>query len=375
MQPLASKLRPQKLDQIIGQEHLVQQGKPIWKMAHKNYIQSTILWGPPGTGKTSIIRALAKETKSYFRQINATNSSIKDLRAIIETAADDEEKTLVFVDEIHRFNKAQQDVLLPSVEEGIIYLFGATTENPRFAVNSTILSRCLVLETKPLNNQNMVHLLQKVLKHYNTIEIDKKAAKTLITRCSGDARKLITTLETIIEILLDGPQINEEQVKAAIPTKHIVFDAHGNDHFDLAHCYQEAIQHSDINSAIYWLAKWMRSGEDPAYICRRMLITAFEDCASNPFAVTTAMAACYTVERTGLPEGMIAMSLATCEMANSDRNKSAYNAIKAALHDVDNETTVHVPPELRAGTRGYVSITNKQYYKDNTNDLATNRRI
>lgn len=363
MQPLASKLRPQKLNQIIGQEHLVQQGKPIWKMAYKNYIQSTILWGPPGTGKTSIIRALAKETKSHFRQLNATNSSIKDLRAIIETATDDEEKTLVFVDEIHRFNKAQQDVLLPSVEEGIIYLFGATTENPRFAVNSTILSRCLVLETKPLNNQNMVHLLQKVLKHYNNIEIDKKAAKTLITRCSGDARKLITTLETIIEILLDSPQINEEQVKAAIPTKHIVFDARGNDHFDLAHCYQEAIQHSDVNSAIYWLAKWMRSGEDPAYICRRMLITAFEDCASNPFAVTTAMAACYTIERTGLPEGMIAMSLATCEMANSDRDKSAYNAIKSALYDVDNETTTHVPPELRAGTRGYVSITNKQYYK------------
>jgi putative ATPase len=370
--PLACKLRPTQLEHVIGQDHLIGEGMPLYRMTQCGKFQSTILWGPPGIGKTSIVRALASQTKSNFSVLNATSASVKDLRAIIKQATqlleqDEPIKTVLFVDEIHRFNKSQQDVMLPVVEDGTVVLFGATTENPKFAVNSTILSRCLVLEVKPLDVQSMVALIKRIKNHYKdngqAIEIKKEAAKKLIYRCSGDARKMITSLETIIEILSTDGVVSEEHVDVAIPDKHLVFDAHGNDHYDLAHCYQEAIQNSDADAAIYWLAKWLESGEDPAYICRRMLITAFEDCASNPMAACLAMAASYTTERTGMPECDIAMSLATIVMAQSERDKTAYFAIREALNDVRNGATIHVPESLRAGTRGYFAAINKEYVK------------
>jgi putative ATPase len=187
------------------------------------------------------------------------------------------------------------------VEEGIITLFGATTENPKFSVNSTILSRCIVIETKPLTKKESVELISKVAKHYSQkITFDPpEALNTLLNRSNGDARKLITVLEACIEVLQCN-QITNEVLDAIIPTKHLVFDSTGQDHFDIAHCYQEAIQNSDVDSAIYWLAKWLESGEEPAYICRRMLITAFEDCYSNPEAASLAMAATFATERTGM---------------------------------------------------------------------------
>lgn len=329
-----------------------------------------ILWGPPGSGKTSIINALAIETDSEFIKLNATDATVKDLRNVISEALKvlPEKRTFVFIDEVHRWTKSQQDVVLPVVEDGTIVLFGATTERPKFAVNSTILSRCIVLETKPLDSQSAVKLILRVKDFYKSlnrdIKIGQDAAKRLINRSSGDARKLMTALETCIEILSDDDNVTIEHVNLAIPDKHLVFDADGNDHFDLAHCYQEAIQNSDVDGAIYWLAKWLHSGEDPAYICRRMLITAFEDCAGNPNAWLAATTACLAVERTGLPECMIPMALATCEMSFSKRNKSAFYAIHEAMADVANKATVHVPAELRAGTSGYVRAVSKQYVKD-----------
>lgn len=365
--PLAAILRPTSLDGILGQDHLLGPGKALRRMADRKAFQSTILWGPPGTGKTSIVRALALETHSDFKQLNATEAKVADIRKIIDAARKvlPDKRTFVFVDEIHRWTKAQQDVVLPVVEDGTIVLFGATTEKPKFAVISTILSRCLVLEVKPLEVQAIIDLIKRVKAHYKAksrpIKIEQEAAKLLITRVSGDARKTITVLETAIEILSDDGTVTVEHVNQAIPDKHIVFDARGNEHYDLAHCYQEAIQNSDVDGALYWLGKWVASGEDPAYICRRMLITAFEDAAGNPFAQTTAMAACFATERVGLPECLIPMSLATCEMAMSVRNKSAYHAIQKVMADVENNVTVHVPPGLRAGSSGYVRAVKKQY--------------
>lgn len=366
--PLAASLRPDNIRDVIGQEHLTSPGCPLARMVERKKFQSAIFWGPPGTGKTSLVRALAQETGSNFYPLNATKATVKDLRTVIsaaEKALEKDNRTFVFVDECHRWTKAQQDVMLPVVEDGIIIFFGATTEKPQFAVNSTLLSRCLVFEVKPLNNTSMVGLLIKVRDYYKKenrdIEIDRDAAKLLINRCSGDARKMILVLETAIEILSDDGHVSVEHINQAIPEKHLIFDAHGNDHFDLAHCYQESIQHSDADAAIYWLAKWIESGEDPAYICRRMLVTAFEDCAGNPLAGPLAMAACYTTERTGLPECIIPMALATCEMARSKRNKAAYKAIKEAISDVRNGVTVHVPPQLRAGTSGYFAAISKKY--------------
>jgi putative ATPase len=371
--PLAAILRPSKLSEIIGQDHLLGPGKPLSQMAAKHKFTSTIFWGPPGTGKTSIVRALALETNSVFEQLNATDATVKDIRAIIAGARERSEATFVFVDEIHRWTKAQQDVVLPVVEDGTIILFGATTEKPKFAVNSTILSRCLVLEVKPLDAQAMINLIKRVKEHYKAkgrpVKIEPEAAKRLITRSSGDARKAITALETCIEILSDDGVVAVEHIDTAIPDKHIVFDRSGNEHFDLAHCYQEAIQHSDVNGALYWLGKWITSGEDPAYICRRMLITAFEDCAGNPFAWLAAMAASYATERTGLPECMIPMALATAEMGTSRRNKSAYHAIKKVMEDIEKREIVHVPPELRAGTAGYTRAVNKRYLEGFKKDV------
>lgn len=365
---LTNILRPNSLDEIIGQEHLTGPTGPLKLMLEKNNYKSCILWGPPGAGKTSIVKALAKSSSSTFYQINATEATVKDLRKIISQAKSVLPSfTFVFIDEIHRFSKSQQDVLLPAVEDGLLVMFGATTERPKFAVNSTILSRCLVFEVKPLSAQACARIILKVRDFYKAnhknIKITSEASKALINRCSGDARKLILSLETAVDVLSSDGHVTIDHINVAIPDKHLIFDSSGNDHFDLAHCYQEAIQNSDVDSAIYWLAKWLKSGEDPAYISRRMLITAFEDCAGNPNAWMAAMAASYTTERTGLPECMIPLSLATCEMAMSSRNKSAYYAIKEAMDDVDNNATIHVPPELRAGTHGYIKAISKIYLK------------
>lgn len=364
--PLASILRPKSLDEIIGQAHLVGEDAPFRCMLVRRKPMSTILWGLPGTGKTSLVSALANDLDAKFRPLNATSATVKDIRAIVDEAVNDpDSRTMVFVDEIHRFSKSQQDVLLPVVEDGTLTLFGATTENPKFSVNSTILSRCLLFETKPLSNEDMVNLLARVRQHYKdagrSVKIDIEAAKLLVKRCTGDARKMITALEAAIEIFAKTDQVGIDEMTRAIPSKHVVFDSHGQEHFDYAHCYQDAIQDSDVNGAIYWLAKWLNSGEDPAYICRRMLITAFEDCAGNPHAASTAMAACYTTERTGMPECMIAMSTATVEMALSRRNKAPFYAIHAAMSDVQNGRDVFVPPHMRAGGTHYERIINKKY--------------
>lgn len=368
--PLASLLRPSKLSDIIGQDHLLASDKPIRRMLERNKFQSVVLWGPPGCGKTSIVSALANETNSQFFKLNATEATVRDLRKVILQAqkALPDRRSFVFVDEVHRWSKSQQDVMLPVIEDGTIIFFGATTEKPKFAVNSTILSRCLVLEVKPLDYQNSIKLIIQVKEYYKkkniNIKIHQDAAKRLISRASGDARKMITVLETSIELLSDDGEVTIAHINEAMPDKHLVFDSRGNDHYDLAHCYQEAIQNSDADGAIYWLAKWLHSGEDPAYICRRMMITSFEDCATNPNAWLAAMTAAYAVERTGLPECMIPMALATVEMAKSDRCKKAFYAIHEAMSDVANKETVHVPPELRAGTTGYFYAINKKYIEE-----------
>lgn len=363
--PLASVLRPKALSEVIGQKHLVGEGAPLRKMVENNKPMSTILWGLPGTGKTSLVSALAKEIDADFVQLNATSATVKDIRAIIETAQQSEKRTIVFVDEAHRHSKSQQDILLPVIEDGTITFFGATTENPKFSINSTIQSRCLIYETSPLSNEDLVELLVRVRRHYKDkgkcVKIDMDAAKILIKRCSGDARKFITAIEAAIEIFAKNGEVGPEEMSKAIPNKHVVFDSRGQEHFDYAHCYQDAIQDSDVNGAMYWLAKWLNSGEDPAYICRRMLITAFEDCAGNPHAASTAMAACYTTERTGMPECMIAMATATVEMALSKRNKIPFYAIHAAMSDVQNGGDIFVPPHMRAGGTNYERIIKKEY--------------
>jgi len=363
--PLAIKLRPQKLSEVIGQNHLVGNNQIFSRMAKTGIFQNILLWGPPGTGKTTIAYALANETNSNFKYLDATIAGTKDLRVVIKFAETQPNRTILVCDELQRWSKNVQDVLLSAVENGTIILIGLTVETARFAVNNALLSRCLILETKPLDDASLILVLKRVKDYYKhngkNIKIDRSVAKKLIIRANGDARKIILVMETLIEIMSDDGVITDKNLDLVMPGKNLFFDSGGAERYNYAHCYQESIQNSDVDSAIYWLAKWLESGEDPAYICRRMLITAFEDCAGNPFAATTAMAASYTTERTGMPECMIPMALATCEMAMSKRNKSAYYAIKEALDDVQNGATVHVPSALRAGTTGYLKAITKSY--------------
>lgn len=377
--PLAAILRPNTLDDIIGQEHLIGHGRPIRRMAEKNKPINSILWGPPGTGKTTIIKALANDINANFDMLNATEAGIKEIRAVIDRASKTDNPTILFVDEIHRLSKNVKDTFLPVIEEGILTLYGATTENPKFSVNSTILSRSLVLETTSLKPKDLLKLIVKVKDYYKDkgilVKIDSEVARTLIHRCGGDARKMITALEAAVEIISDDYHINQDVLDQVIPSKHVVFDRAGSAHFDNAHCYQDAIQDSDENGAIYWLANWINSGEDPAYICRRMLISAFEDCSGNPFAITSAMAAAFATERTGMPECMIPMAHATIEMARSKRNKTAFYAIHAAMADVQNGRTIDIPPDMRAGNNKYKRIIKKRYVADWTSDYESFNRL
>ncbi len=349
-QPLSSILRPKTISEVIGQSHLLGPNMPIKRMIERKKLKNFIIWGPPGVGKTTIAQAIANDTGCEFVKLNATEAKVDDLRKAAKM-----DNPVVFLDEIHRLSKSQQDVLLPMIENGTITLIGATTENPKFAVNSTILSRVMAYECEPLAYKEMLVLMKRAKDYYAansvTFTIDKEAIDRMVTLCSGDARKLVTLIETVVEVLSDG-HISVELVNMAMPSKHIVFDKSGNDHFDLAHCYQESIQHSDVDGAIYWLAKWLSSGEDPAYICRRMMITAAEDCSGNPHAMPIATAAHYITERTGMPECAIAMGQATIEMAKSERKKHGHDAIKAALNDVQNNKTISVPKSMRAGTNG-----------------------
>lgn len=366
MLPLAAALRPKTLSEVYGQSHLVGPKGVLRKMVDKKMIKSMILWGPPGIGKTTISKAISQELGAQYIELNATSTGTKDVRnAITQAQKLPNVPTIVFIDEINRYSRNQQDVLLPAVEDGTIYLIGAMMENPKFALNSAILSRCSVYELKPLDKKDSINLLIKIRKHYEAkgtkIHIEREAADLLIIRSNGDARKLMTAMETMVDVLTDDGHITIEHVQMAIPDKHMTFDRYGNEHYDNAHIYQQCIQNSDVDGAVYWLMNWIASGEDEAYICRRMMVTAFEDCAANPLIPIMAMAAHYMTERVGPPECHIGMALTTILMAQSPRNKTGYDAMKAAKADVLENPSVRIPPNMRAGTDDYILTINAKY--------------
>ena len=365
--PLAVILRPQTLDEIIGQEHLLGKNGVIRKMVEHGNITSMLLWGKSGTGKTTIARCLAHETSANFVELNATASKTAEIRSIIKNAQNSDTETIVFVDEIHRWAKNIQDILLPHVERGDIILIGATTERPAFAVNPTLLSRMQYYEVYQLNNIDMVKITLKVSKYYRSINtnfnINKKAVVKLVALCQGDARKLISVLETAAS--LGWNQITSEIIDAIMPNACFYFDRNGNEHFDYAQNFQCAIQCSDADSAVYWLAKWLLSGEDPVYIARRILISASEDACSNPFAALTANNAYIAAKEIGYPECAIIMSHATITIAQSKRCRIANDAIAAAKTDVQNNyiEATHANSETHVSNAGYTKI-HKRYVDD-----------
>jgi putative ATPase len=344
-QPLATRLRPAELEDIVGQSHLLSPGCALRKIIDSDKLSSAIFYGPPGTGKTTLAEVIARKTNSPFRKFNATSATVAAIRKEGE-AATIENPIVMFVDEIHRFSKTQSDVLLPYVEEGLIILIGATTENPFHSLTPALLSRSQIFNFEHLTEKDLVKLVVRTVEHFREnrdISIDPDAVRHLISICCGDARKLINTLELAIES--SEGVVTKAIVEELAPSKYLVFGK--DDHFDLASAFQGSIQASDPDAAIYWLAKWLESGEDPRYIARRLMVSASEDAAGNPEAAMVAHSAYVAACEVGRPECDIVMAHATILTATAPRNKSAANAIWAAVEDVKKGRNIEVPKEMK----------------------------
>jgi putative ATPase len=347
-QPLAAKLRPKTLSDIIGQEHLIGPGKPLRKLVEAKKLSSLIIWGPAGTGKTTIARCMALDCKMQFVELNATDATVKEIRMHGDQAKEWNVQTLLFVDEIHRFSKTQQDVLLPYVEDGFLTLVGATTENPFTSINAALCSRSQMFGVEPLTKKHLLQVMLRGLAYYreNNREIGmaKDAAQHILNVCNGDARKVLTVLETCVEVC-DGPEITLELAQHVAPSKYMALG--DTEHFDYASWVQGAIQASDPDAAVYALAVWLESGEDPRYIARRLMVSASEDAASHPQAALIANNAFVAACNVGRPECDIILSHAVITIANAPRDKSAAKAIWAAVNAVKTQSVKEVPKPLR----------------------------
>lgn len=363
-QPLAARMRPRNLDEYAGQSHVLGQGQLLRRAIEADRIQSLIFYGPPGTGKTSLAQIIARQTKSKFERLSGVESNVADMRRVLSGAANRLENkgqpTILFIDEIHRFNKSQQDVLLPDVESGVIKLIGATTHNPFFFVNSPLVSRSQIFELRPLTEDDLFSLLQRALADnerglgYLKISADENALRHLAKISDGDARKALNSLE--IAALTTGPdadgviRITLEVAEQSIQKKAIVYDGDGDAHYDTISAFIKSMRGSDPDAALYWLAKMIHAGEDPRFIARRIVICAAEDVGlADPMALVLANAAFQGAEFVGWPEARIPLAEATIYIATANKSNSAYLAIDAALADVRSGRTLAVPEHLRDG--------------------------
>ncbi|MCL2610972.1 MAG: replication-associated recombination protein A [Defluviitaleaceae bacterium] len=327
--PLAHKLRPKKLEDILGQEHILAKDKPLYKAIAEDRLRSIILYGPPGTGKTTLAEIIASQTKSAFERINATTSGVKDIKEVVETAKlrlMNSKKTIVFIDEIHRFNKSQQDALLPHVEDGTITIIGATTENPAFEVNKALLSRSIVFTLRNLNETHIKKILEKAISIEN-ISITKTALQKL-SEMTLDVRTALNMLELL------GKEIDDEAVEQLLSSNPIIYDKTGEEHYNNISAYIKSIRGSDADAAIYYLGRMLAGGEDPKYIARRMVIAASEDIGNaDPQGLVIAMAASNAVDFIGMPECRIPLAQATAYLAKAPKCNAAYDAINMAMGD------------------------------------------
>jgi putative ATPase len=359
-QPLAERLRPKELGEFCGQEHLVGKNAVLRKVIESGNIPSFILWGPPGVGKTTLAGIIANTLKRPFFHLSAVHSGVKDVRETIEKAKKqqffNQPNPILFIDEIHRFNKSQQDSLLSAVEQGIITLIGATTENPSFEVISPLLSRCQVYIMNPLTEDELVKLMNKALKKdsylaaYN-IEITEHEA--FIRVSGGDARKLYNALELVVSSEADETSseiiiINNEKVLKHVQKNLALYDKNGEQHYDIISAFIKSLRGSDPNAAVYWLARMVEGGEDPKFIARRMLILAAEDIGlANPNALLLAQACFEAVNVIGWPESRIILSEAAIYLATSQKSNSSYMAIESAIGKVKSEGDLPVPLHIR----------------------------
>ncbi len=376
--PLAHRMRPRSLEQFAGQKHILSEGKPLHRIISSDRIVSLLFFGPPGTGKTSLARIIAALSKASFTRLNAVESGVKEVRKIIEEAAGNwalhNSRTILFIDEIHRFNKAQQDVLLKAVEEGTLIFIGATTENPFFYLTGPLLSRTTLYTFKPLEKNDILGLLKAALLDSERglgryrVEIDDKALDYLADKTSGDARAALNVLETAVlcaEEKNGRNRIDLDCIYGAIQERLLSYDRQGDDHYDMASALIKSIRGSDPDAALYWMARMLRGGEDPLFIARRLVISAAEDIGNaDPEALPLAVAAAQAVQMIGLPEGRIPLAQAATYLAAAPKSNAAYMAINDALKTVEDEINQQVPRHLKGtGYSGAARLGHGRGYK------------
>ena len=348
--PLAERLRPNTLDELAGQQHLTGKGSILRTAIENGKVPSIILWGPPGVGKTTIANIIANTLHVPFYQLSAISSGVKEVREVIEIAKK-QQHVILFIDEIHRFNKGQQDALLAAVEKGIITLIGATTENPSFEVNSALLSRTQVYILKPLDEKELVGLLKHAIKNdevLKTKNITLKETEALINISGGDARKLFNLLELVTDALGADAIISNDAVMEIAQQRIAIYDKKGEQHYDIISAFIKSIRGSDPNAAVYWLARMIEGGEDVKFIARRMLILASEDIGNaNPNALLLANATFEAVNKIGWPESQLILSQCAIYLASSAKSNSATVAIGAAISAVKQHGDLPVPLHIR----------------------------
>lgn len=356
MQPLAERLRPKTLDEYIGQKHLVGPGAVLRNMIDAGRISSFILWGPPGVGKTTLAQIIANKLETPFYTLSAVTSGVKDVREVIDRAKSNrffsQNSPILFIDEIHRFSKSQQDSLLGAVEQGVVTLIGATTENPSFEVIRPLLSRCQLYVLKSLEQDDLLELLHRALTtdvYLKERTIELKETTAMLRYSGGDARKLLNILDLIVNSQADGPiVITDALVTERLQQNPLAYDKDGEMHYDIISAFIKSIRGSDPDAAIYWLARMVEGGEDPAFIARRLVISASEDIGlANPNALLLANACFDTIMKIGWPEGRIPLAETTIYLATSPKSNSAYNAINEALELVRRTGNLPVPLHLR----------------------------
>lgn len=355
-QPLAERMRPNTLDEYIGQRHLVGKGAVLRNMIEARRITSFILWGPPGVGKTTLAQIVANTLQLPFYTLSAVTSGVKDVREVIDKARGgrffNEGNPILFIDEIHRFSKSQQDSLLGAVEKGVVTLIGATTENPSFEVIRPLLSRCQLYVLKPLGDDDLMELMQRAITHDPELsqrQIVLKETGAILRYSGGDARKLLNILELVVESSSDEQVVIEDKrVVECLQQNPMAYDKGGEMHYDIISAFIKSIRGSDPDAALYWLARMIEGGEDPSFIARRLVISASEDVGlANPNALLLANAAFDAVMKIGWPEGRIPLAEATVYLAASPKSNSAYNGINKALQIVRQTGNQPVPLHLR----------------------------
>ena len=360
--PLADRMRPESLYDFIGQKEIIASGKPLRQAIEDDSVTSLIFWGPPGSGKTTLAEIIAKETKASFVSLSAVSSKIAEVKKVFKKAEDKKKfnniKTIIFIDEIHRFNKAQQDAFLPFVEKGTVILIGATTENPSFEVIAPLISRSKVIVLKSHNEDDLKKILKKALLDKKKglgkekVKIDKGVAEALIGYADGDARVVLNTLEYAVLTLKpdkDGKKkLTIKYLEEVIQSKTLRYDKDGEEHFNLISALHKSMRNSDDNAALYWLARMIRAGEDPKYIARRMIRFASEDIGNaDPRALVVAMSAAQAFNYVGLPEGNLALAQVAVYMARAPKNNELYQAYGEVEKDIDEEGALPVPLHLR----------------------------